>query len=175
MKIYHSFISYLLFAKNVGGSINKCNFVCRAQNRCSNNFHCLTDITLDNSKPFIPKLGHGKVVKVYDGDTITVASRYPDVDKDIYRYPVRLRGIDAPELRSEFSRETELAEVSRDALYELIFGKIVRLDKIKIEKYGRLLADVYIDNIHVNKWLLDNKYAIPYDGKKKNKPTEWTL
>jgi endonuclease YncB( thermonuclease family) len=51
----------------------------------------------------------------------------------------------------------------------------VRLDKIKIEKYGRLLADVYIDNIHVNKWLLDNKYAIPYDGKKKNKPTEWTL
>jgi endonuclease YncB( thermonuclease family) len=128
---------------------------------------------MENSKPFIPKLGYGKVVKVYDGDTITVASRYPDVDKDIYRYVVRLRGIDAPELRSEFSKETELAKISRQALYELIFGKIVRLDKVKIEKYGRLLADVHVDNIHVNQWLLDNKYAVPYDGKKKNKPDEW--
>ena len=42
-----------------------------------------------------------------------------------------------------------------------------------MEKYGRLLADVYVDNIHVNQWMLDNKYAVPYDGGTKHRPSDW--
>jgi endonuclease YncB( thermonuclease family) len=44
---------------------------------------------------------------------------------------------------------------------------------VKTEKYGRLLADVFLDDLHINKWLLENNYAIPYDGKAKNTPDEW--
>jgi endonuclease YncB( thermonuclease family) len=41
------------------------------------------------------------------------------------------------------------------------------LKNLKTEKYGRVLADVYLGDLHVNKWLLDNKYAVPYSGGKK--------
>ena len=50
---------------------------------------------------------------------------------------------------------------------------ILNEKRCKKEKYGRILADVYIDNIHINKWMLDNKYAIQYNGGTKNKPPEW--
>ena len=38
---------------------------------------------------------------------------------------------------------------------------------MKTEKYGRLLATVYLNNINMNEWMLTNNYAIPYDGGKK--------
>jgi len=53
-----------------------------------------------------------------------------------------------------------------------LLHKIVRLTNIENEKYGRILAEVYVKDdsgkeIHVQSWLLQQKYAIPYDGKKK--------
>jgi len=41
------------------------------------------------------------------------------------------------------------------------------------EKYGRLLADLYLGELYINQWMVDNKYAVPYDGGKKNKSVEW--
>ena len=41
------------------------------------------------------------------------------------------------------------------------------------EKYGRILADVYLGDLHINQWMLDNKHAIPYDGGTKHRPDEW--
>lgn len=123
-----------------------------------------------NTIPFIPPIKYGKVIKVYDGDTITIASKiYPG--SLIYRFPVRLNGIDSPEIKGKNELEKKLAKKSRDALHELIFGKIVEVRNISNEKYGRLLCDVYLDGIHVNKWMLENNYAIEYDGGKKN--TDW--
>ena len=43
------------------------------------------------------------------------------------------------------------------------------------EKYGRILADVYVDEIHINKWMLDNKHAVKYNGGTKIKPPEWEM
>ena len=43
-----------------------------------------------------------------------------------------------------------------------------------MEKYGRLLADVYLDELHLNQWLIENKYAVAYDGGTKHRPDEWT-
>jgi endonuclease YncB( thermonuclease family) len=45
---------------------------------------------------------------------------------------------------------------------------MVVLQNVGTEKYGRILADIYIENLHINQWMLDNKYAVPYDGGKKN-------
>ena len=129
----------------------------------------LDTIKYDDCARFIPEIRYAKVVKVYDGDTITVACKYPTRGKQLYRFSVRLAGIDAPELNSNNSNERIHANVSRTNLQGLIFNETVSLENVRIEKYGRLLADVYFHDLHVNAWLLDNEYAIPYYGGKKQK------
>jgi endonuclease YncB( thermonuclease family) len=36
-----------------------------------------------------------------------------------------------------------------------------------------MLAEVYLDNIHINQWMLDQRLAIPYDGGAKQRPAQW--
>ena len=126
----------------------------------------LQNTTYENTIPFIPPVSIGKVVKVYDGDTITVASKILD-SKKIYRFSVRLKGIDAPEIKGKTQEEKNAAIISRNALREKIQGEIVFLKDVKKEKYGRLLANIYFNNTNVNEWMLINNFAIPYDGGKK--------
>lgn len=123
--------------------------------------------------PFIAPVLGGRVIKVYDGDTITIASKLPYEASPLYRFSVRLNGIDAPEIKSKNNEEKIAAINVREILSELILHKYVHLENIQTEKYGRILADVYIENLHINKYLLDNKYAVPYDGGKKIIPENW--
>ena len=133
----------------------------------NNDVSYLKNITYKETEPFIPQIRFVKVIKVYDGDTITVATQLPFTDSPIYRFSVRLRSIVAPEIRGDSEKECLLAIQSRDALHNLIFGKIIELRNNGKEKYGRLLADIYYNKIHINKWMLDNKYAVLYDGGRK--------
>lgn len=137
------------------------------------NYDSLINIDYNNTTRFVPPISYGKVIKVYDGDTITIASRIPNTELPIYRFSVRLAGIDSPEIKGQTETEKTLAKESRDALNALIFGKIVHLQNINTEKYGRILADVYLENLHINQWMLDNNFAIPYDGGKKTHPASW--
>ena len=50
-----------------------------------------------------------------------------------------------------------------------IFHKIVRLENNGTEKWGRILADVYCENVYINQWMIDNKFAAPYEGGTKDK------
>lgn len=133
----------------------------------------LQNIEYKDTIKYIPNITCGKVIKVYDGDTITIASKIEASSPIIYRFPVRLLGIDSPEIKGKTENEKALAKKSRDALYSLIYGKFVILENVTIEKYGRLLADVKYGDIHINTWMLDNNYAVPYDGGKKLIPEEW--
>lgn len=133
----------------------------------------LESIHYENTTPFVPPIIYGKVVKVYDGDTITIASPLPYPDSPIYRFQVRLNGIDSPEMKAKSSIEKMLAISARDALSNLVLHKIVQLKHTSIEKYGRLLADVYLGELNVNQWLINNKFAIAYDGGTKHRPPEW--
>ena len=47
------------------------------------------------------------------------------------------------------------------------------LKNVSMEKYGRILADVYLGNLHLNQWMLDQKLAVEYDGGTKSRPAEW--
>ena len=47
------------------------------------------------------------------------------------------------------------------------------MSNIESEKYGRILADVYIGDIHLNELLLKERYAVKYDGGTKRKPVSW--
>ena len=56
---------------------------------------------------------------------------------------------------------------------DLILNKIVTLKNVQTEKYGRILADVYIDNLHLNTYLLEKRLAVAYDGGTKISPENW--
>lgn len=52
---------------------------------------------------------------------------------------VRIAGIDAPE------RTQPYANVSRRAMREAIEGREVRVDPVKIDRYGRVVGHVFVD------------------------------
>lgn len=117
----------------------------------------------------------GKVIKVYDGDTITIASKLPYDESPLYRFSIRLNGIDTPEIKGKdiSDEEKTAALLARDFVSNLIMNKYVRLENIQNEKYGRILADVYYNDINLNNLLLDKRYAVKYNGKTKIKPVSW--
>lgn len=130
-------------------------------------------ISYENTIPFVPPITEGKVIKVYDGDTITIAAKLPYPQSPMYRIAVRLNGIDTPEIKGQTQKEKDLAKHIRDALKVKIMDKIVILKNTSQEKYGRLLADVYLDNICINDWLIEQGFAVKYDGGTKERPDEW--
>lgn len=100
------------------------------------------------------------VTEVYDGDTVTVDI---DLGFDVWlkRQKLRLYGIDAPEMRGPENPE---GTVSRDALREQILGKEVMLCSHKDEKgkYGRYLSTIWLGDLDINRWLVEEGYAVPY-------------
>ena len=124
---------------------------------------------------FVPRIREGLVCKVYDADTITVVAALDiaGAAHEQYRFSVRLAGIDAPEMRTRDATEKRVATEARDALRDRILGKSVRLDVVKTDKYGRLLANVFAGELSLNDWLLEQHFAVPYDGGKKVVPADW--
>ena len=78
------------------------------------------------------------VVDVHDGDTIRLQSGQR----------VRLWGIDAPELKQAYGVQ------ARDHLARLCQGKVVRLEPHGEDRYGRLLAVVWVGRVCCNESLL---------------------
>ena len=130
-------------------------------------------IKWEDTISFVVPVTNAEVIKVYDGDTITIATKLPFPNSPLYRFPVRLNGIDCPEIKGSSEEEKSLAREARDKLSEMLLHKHVILANVGTEKYGRLLADVFLDQLHINKWLIDNRYAVEYDGGTKKIPTSW--
>lgn len=126
-------------------------------------------VEYSDAAPFLPRIRYGRVVKVYDGDTITIATVLPR-DATVYRFSVRLARIDAPELRTSDATEKKCAERVRDIVHRMVYQQIVRVDVISYDKYGRILAEIYHNNINLSDYLLAQRLAVRYDGKTKQ---EW--
>lgn len=90
-------------------------------------------------------ISNNTAVRIIDGDTFELASG------DI----VRLICLDAPEIGSSGSEE------AANFLSSLILGKEVRMENDTDDKdaYGRLLRYVYIDDLFVNRELVQQGYA----------------
>jgi micrococcal nuclease len=134
-----------------------------------------TDIKWEDTVEFTFPIKGGRVIKVYDADTITIASKLPYDNSPMYRLSVRLNGIDTPEIKGKgiTDEEKEAAKQARDFVSNIVLNKFVRLENIESEKYGRILADVFIGDIHLNNLLLKERYAVKYDGGTKIKPASW--
>ena len=103
-----------------------------------------------------------RVHEVIDGDTVDVS-----VDLGFHiQHLIRLRlyGINTPELKSKDKAEKELAIVAKTRLIELIEGKIVKVKtrKDSTDKYGRYLAEIYLNEEHINDKLILEGLAKEY-------------
>ena len=132
-----------------------------------------TNIKMEDTVEFTFPIKGGRVIKCYDADTITIASKLPYNESPLYRLSVRLNGIDAPEIKGKNEEEKEVAKQARDFVSNLVLNKYVRLENVESEKYGRILADVYIGDVHVNELLVKERYAVKYDGGTKRTPVSW--
>lgn len=132
----------------------------------------IDDVILKDCKRFIPNIKYGKVVKVYDGDTITIATKFMN-DDNFYKFSVRLRNIDTPELRSKDSNERLCAKCARHFLAGLILNTVVTLKNVDYDKYGRILADIYLEETNICDVMIKEKVAIQYSGGKKNSNFDW--
>ena len=109
-----------------------------------------------------------KVISVYDGDTfrVDIDSLPPIVGKNI---PIRLNGVDTPEIRGKCKYEKDLALEARDFVRnKLANAKEIKLTKLQRGKYFRVVADVYVDGVSLEQELLENKLAYKYTGGKKS-------
>lgn len=96
-----------------------------------------------------------KVVRVVDGDTIII-------DYNGTEERVRLIGVDTPEsVHPDKEKNTEFGTTASNFSKELLTDKYVKieLDVQERDQYGRILAYVYLNDVMVNKTLLQEGYA----------------
>lgn len=105
------------------------------------------------------------LVRVIDGDT---------VEADVHVWPghtvrvsVRLRGIDAPELRAACDTEKAAALHAREALAHLLAAGAFHVRNVDGDKFfGRVVADIEMpDGEPIGDRLLAAGLVRPYDGK----------
>jgi len=119
---------------------------------------------------FEDRVCQGKVVDVYDDDTVKIV--FPLIDKKpdrLFKWNCRLINVDTPELRTKNLKEKEYGKKVRDALREKILNNLVEVHCKDFNNYCRLLVEIIYENVNINNWLIENNYAKVYDGDKKSK------
>ena len=96
-----------------------------------------------------------RVVRVKDGDTYVLRKGNTD-------FTVRLKNVDAPELKQPYGY---LSFVNTS---KLLFGRMVSYDSTGKDLYGRVLADIWINNQRLDSTLIRNGWAWHYQTNSKD-------
>jgi len=86
---------------------------------------------------------NAQVTEIIDGDTFAVNRTYKDINV------IRLSGVDTPE-KGELGYDE-----AKNYLASLIFMKTVTIEPVSIGPFHRIIANVYLDNISINKKMKD--------------------
>ena len=86
---------------------------------------------------FASDLIQGEVTKVIDGDTITVKTKKREIK-------VRLYGIDAPEKKQDYGKE------STKLLSKLIGDQLIKVYVVNKDRYGRLIGKIFFKGEYIN-------------------------
>ena len=89
----------------------------------------------------------GRVVRVADGDTVTV------LDRRNTQHKVRLYGIDSPE------RDQPYGKAAKNALQRLIDNRPVEVVVVAKDSYGRTVGTLYRDGVNLNEAMVAAGYA----------------
>jgi len=136
---------------------------------------CIFDIPHKN------KIISAKVIKVCDGDTLSVIF---ELRNGVYmNTKIRILGVDTPETHSDNELEKLAGECVTKYVKKLVEGKILKITIKNHDKYGgRFVGDVYLSNASkprrsslVSFNLIKNKYGREYNGEKKEAWTEEEL
>ena len=103
---------------------------------------------------FISSALHAQNIKILDGDTI-------HIEKVKYRF----HGIDAPEISQICkvnNKNIKCGELSKQKLIEKIGNKKVNCKKVAIDRYKRVVAECFVNNDSLSKYLVTNGYAFAY-------------
>ena len=110
-----------------------------------------------------------KILRIVDGDTV-------DVDVDLgfgiwmHKERVRLLGIDTPESRTRDKEEKRFGLLSKKYLqdhYPVGSMAVLRTHKDKTGKFGRILGELVWEDSTINKIMVDEHYAVLYNGQSK--------
>ena len=115
-----------------------------------------------------------KIVDVYDGDTVRGVFEH---NGEFNKWTIRMYGYDSPEMRPSKKLENrdiikKNAIISRDYLKSKILNSIVMLHCLEFDKYGRVLANIYTEelgNKSVNDHMIEMNYGYAYFGGTKQK------
>jgi micrococcal nuclease len=83
-----------------------------------------------------------KAIRIMDGDTFEALIEGNVTER------IRLHGIDCPERNQPYS------DAAKDKLVDLIFSKQIKFIRMAVDRYGRTVAMVFVDNTNVNESLL---------------------
>lgn len=110
--------------------------------------------------PYGPATIHG----CYDGDTCTISiPSLPSLFGD--RLPIRLAGIDTPEIKGHCPHEKALALRARAYVRErLLDAQHVEITPVARDKYFRVLSIITVDGADLADGLLAAGLAIQYGG-----------
>jgi len=98
---------------------------------------------------------------ISDGDTFTI-------ERDGIKVKIRVAEVDCPEKNQPFGKR------AKQFAFDLCFGRIARVsNEGKMDRYKRLIAEVYVDNICVNKELI--KSGLAWHFKKYSDSQEYVL
>ena len=92
-----------------------------------------------------------RIVSVYDGDTLTLSSGEK----------VRLACIDTPEIKGRRADPVP-ALAARDHLRSLVLNRDVRIRRITTDRYGRTVAEIYVDGTNVQQAMVASGHADIY-------------
>lgn len=111
-----------------------------------------------------------KVIKIVDGDTIDVII---DLGFDIlHRARVRLYGIDTPESRTRDKEEKIRGILSKNYLKDALKNGqklVIKTHKgNETGKFGRILGEIFIDDVNFNLKMCSEGYAVSYYGQSKS-------
>lgn len=108
--------------------------------------------------PVVAETITGQVVRVSDGDTLTL------LDDTNTQYKIRLTAIDAPELGQPYGY------LSKQALVDLCFKQTASIEVTGKDRYGRLVAIVTCNDTNANEAMLNLGMAWVYQRFKKRYP-----
>jgi endonuclease YncB( thermonuclease family) len=92
----------------------------------------------------------GPVTRIVDGDTLEIRSA------DDNTVSIRLAQIDAPEKAQPYGGQ------ATRALSALTLGKLVRVEVVDLDRYGRTVGELYLGDLHVNAEMVRQGHAWAY-------------
>lgn len=109
---------------------------------------------------FAADLNSVRYVRCYDGDTCTVIIPY--LPEPFTTVRVRLRGVDAPEIRGKCMQEKARAHKAKTSVNAWMReARTIDLRNASLGLYGRVVADIILDgSINMAERLLDEGLAV---------------